>query len=84
MSFQMQNFGTVANVVGSTDMIAMIPHSLAVKFAEQLPLQIIDPPIRLPRIKSAAYWHERSQNDTGHQWLRQLIVKVAKESSIVP
>ena len=82
MSFQMQNFGTVANVVGATDMIAMIPYSLAVKFAEQLPLQIIDPPIRLPRIKYAAYWHERSQHDTGHQWLRQLIVKAAKESSL--
>ncbi len=81
MSFQMQNFATVANAVSSTDMIAMIPQSLAVKFSGQFDLQIIDPPIRLPRIKYAAYWHERSQNDIGHQWLRQLIVKVAKESS---
>ena len=81
MSFQMQNFATVANAVSSTDMIAMIPYSLAIKFSEQLGLQIVDPPIRLPRIKYAAYWHERSQNDVGHQWLRQLIVKVAKESS---
>lgn len=80
MSFQMQNFATVANAVSSTDMIAMIPYSLAIKFSEQLGLQIVDPPIRLPRIKYAAYWHERSQNDVGHQWLRQLIVKVAKES----
>lgn len=84
MSFQMQNFATVANAVSETDMIAMIPHSLAVKFAKQLALQIVDPPIRLPRIKYAAYWHERSQNDPGHQWLRQLIVKVAKESTAQP
>ena len=81
MSFQMQNFATVANAVSATDMIAMIPHSLAVIFSRQFDLQIVDPPIRLPRIKYSAYWHERSQNDMGHQWLRQLIVKIAKEST---
>jgi len=83
MSFQMQNFATVASAVSATDMIAIIPNSLAVKFSRQFALQIVDPPIRLPRIKYAAYWHERSQNDTGHQWLRHLIVKVAKESAVV-
>ncbi len=84
MSFQMQNFATVASAVSATDMIAIIPNSLAVKFSRQFALQIVDFPIRLPRIKYAAYWHERSQNDTGHQWLRHLIVKVAKESAALP
>jgi len=78
MTFQVQNFMTVPSSLIKTDIIASLPQSLAISLAEKLPLQILEPPIRLPRIHYSAYWHERNQNDAGHKWLRQTVLESAQ------
>ena len=79
MTFQVQNFMTVPSSLLDTDIIAAIPKSLAISLAKRIPLQILEPPIRLPRINYSAYWHERNQNDVGHKWLRQTVYESAQE-----
>lgn len=69
--FYLQNFLTIPATLSGTDAVAALPARLAARFAQQYPLQLLEPPIRLPRIRYAAYWHERNQNDRGHRWLRQ-------------
>lgn len=76
--FHLQNFLTVPATVAGTDAIAPLPQRLAERFAQQYPLRLLEPPVRLPRIRYAAYWHERSQNDPGHRWLRQLVQQAAQ------
>jgi DNA-binding transcriptional LysR family regulator len=68
--FLVQNFLTIPSIVSRTNMLATLPRILARAFAAQYQLQLLDVPIRLPRIRYAAYWHERSQKDLGHRWLR--------------
>lgn len=77
-SFLVQNFLTIPSALAGTDIIATLPYSLAAIFAEQHPLQVLEPPLRLPRVRYAAYWHERSQNDVGHRWLRELLAEVGR------
>jgi DNA-binding transcriptional LysR family regulator len=55
-----------------------VPLRLANFLRKQHPLQILEPPLRLPRIRYAAYWHERSQKDPGHRWLRGLLLDSAR------
>jgi DNA-binding transcriptional LysR family regulator len=76
--FQLQNFLSVPLALGGTDLIATVPLSFARMFAKQYPLQVVEPPIRLPRIRYAAYWHERNQKEPGHRWLRDMVSAVAK------
>lgn len=76
--FLLQNFLTVPAMLAGTDVIAALPRGLAMRFAQQYPLQILECPVRLPRVRYAAYWHERSQNDAGHRWLRQAVLEAAK------
>jgi DNA-binding transcriptional LysR family regulator len=46
-------------------------------FLENLHLAICQPPYSLPSHYTARlYWHIRSQNDPGHQWLRKLLKKI--------
>jgi DNA-binding transcriptional LysR family regulator len=71
--FYLQNFLTIPATLAGTDAVAALPARLAARFAQQYPLQLLEPPIRLPRIRYAAYWHERNQNDPGHSWLRQVV-----------
>ena len=75
--FLLQNFLTVPHALVGTDAIATLPRTLAVAFAAQHPLQVLEPPLKLPRIRYAAYWHERNQRDEAHKWLRAAVLRAA-------
>ena len=77
--FQVQNFLTIPSMMAGNDLIATMPLRLARALQAQHPLQILEPPLRLPRVRYAAYWHERSQKDPGHRWLRGLLMETARE-----
>ncbi len=81
-SFLVQNLHTIPTTLGGTDMIATLPLSQALAFAEQYPLQILEPPLRLPRVRYGAYWHERSQKDEGHRWMRQRVQEAAQAAAL--
>ena len=55
--------GTVIRVVGV---------ALVVALAASLGLVAFKPPLQLPRIEIAQYWHERFHRDAAHRWLRAM------------
>jgi DNA-binding transcriptional LysR family regulator len=55
-----------------TDAVATLPLSIATVLAEDLDLQIIRPPLRLPKIDIFQYWHDRLHRDPGNQWVRSI------------
>lgn len=77
--FLVQNFQTIPNLLPGTDLIATVPRMLALEYAAQHPLKILEPPLRLPAVRYAAYWHERNHRDAAHQWLRAALLAAARE-----
>lgn len=73
-----QNYLTVLDAVARSDLIATIPERLAKNFAQQLSLQILDPPLKLPDFRIAVFWHERSHKNPRHRWFRDQITAVAR------
>jgi DNA-binding transcriptional LysR family regulator len=67
---RLSSFVAAAIVASRTEGIATVPANLAIVFAECLDLATFRPPISLPPIEIAQYWHERNQGDPGHRWLR--------------
>jgi DNA-binding transcriptional LysR family regulator len=67
---QMPSFVAAAVVASQTDGIATIPANLAHALSG-LQLAVFRPPIAIPPIEVAQYWHERYQKDPGHRWLRE-------------
>ena len=61
-----------AIVAAETDGVATLPTNLADRLAGPLDLVAFEPPISLPRIEIAQFWHERYHRDAGHKWLRNL------------
>jgi DNA-binding transcriptional LysR family regulator len=53
-----------------TDAVATLPLSIATVLAEDLDLEVIEPPVRLPKIEIFQYWHERFHREPGNQWIR--------------
>jgi len=78
LSFQVQNFLSIPHALLGTTTIATLPRALGLVFADQYGLQVCDVPLRLPRVRYAAYWHERAQKDPGHRWLRGILKGAAE------
>ena len=55
-----------------SDAVAVLPHSIATVLAQDLDLQIIRPPVKLPKIDIYQYWHDRLHRDPGNQWIRSV------------
>jgi DNA-binding transcriptional LysR family regulator len=69
---RLSSFIAATIVASRTDGIATVPENVAMHLAEQLRLATFRPPIPLPPIEIAQYWHERCHRDPGHRWLRTL------------
>jgi len=69
---RLSSFIAATIVASRTDGVATVPENVAMHLAEQLRLATFRPPIPLPPIEIAQYWHERCHRDPGHRWLRTL------------
>lgn len=70
---QIPHFMSVPRLVAASDMISVVPLSLAARFAGVYGLRILEPPMALPRILLKQFWHRRMDNDPALSWLRSLI-----------
>jgi DNA-binding transcriptional LysR family regulator len=71
---KLPSFIAAALVAAGSDGIATIPSNLAEALKERLRLVAFRPPLSMPPIMVAQYWHERYHRDAGHRWLRQACV----------
>lgn len=67
----------VPAIVAASDLVAVMPESLAGRFATAQRLALIDLPLPDPAFTWALYWHRRHSGDQGLAWLRDRIVSLA-------
>jgi len=72
-----QSFLTIPAVVARTDAIATVPALLTRGAGAPPSVRVLQPPLELPPLQGALYWHERTNADPRHRWLRGLIAEVA-------
>lgn len=73
---RLQNFVVLPTVVAHTDLVAIVPHSIADELSTNHPLKLMMPPISLPDFDIKQYWHKRFHSDAGNQWLRSQIAQL--------
>jgi len=62
-----------------TDAVATLPRSVAAVLARDLDLELVLPPIRLPKIDIYQYWHERFHREARNQWIRAIFLSLFSE-----
>jgi DNA-binding transcriptional LysR family regulator len=77
-------FISAAVLAKHTDAIATLPMSIATVLAKDLDLQIITPPLKLPKIEIYQYWHECLHREPGMKWMRGEFLKLFKEPNERP
>jgi DNA-binding transcriptional LysR family regulator len=65
-------FAAAAHIARHSDMVATLPRTLAESMARDLDLQLVTPPVELPKMEIALYWHDRFHRDAGNQWIRSV------------
>ena len=61
-----------------TQMLSIVPASLAAALAKSGDLIRRDPPYPVETKTIRAVWHARDEQDVGHAWLRELVAKTAR------
>jgi len=69
-------FAALPMLVLDSDLLVIVPQRLAALLATHLPIKILPPPISIPPMSVAIYWHERYHRDSANKWLRQAFVKL--------
>jgi len=67
------SFATAALVARHSDAVAILPMTLARDICEELDLAVLPPPLALPSLDIAQYWHDRVHREPGNQWIRALV-----------
>lgn len=79
VQFRVQDSLALCNVVAHSDLIGTLPERFARALADKFPLQVMPIPMAIAEIRQAMYWHERTHNEPGHQWFRNLVAELAKK-----
>lgn len=79
VALRVPNFLVAPMVTAGTDLVWTLPSRIARIFADYLPLRIFPPPIDIPTFTISQLWHERSQHDPGHRFLRSTMAAVARD-----
>ncbi|MEO8298180.1 MAG: LysR family transcriptional regulator [Burkholderiales bacterium] len=70
------DFLGVESMIESTDMIATMPTPIAVFFAKNGLVKLLDLPLPIPPYTPRARWHERFHLDPANQWLRRIVTDI--------
>ena len=75
------HFAAVPSIVCQTDMVATLPHRLALRFARQYDLVILDLLYEPLDVPIDLVWHQRAEQDAGTQWLISEFIHVVRAAA---
>jgi DNA-binding transcriptional LysR family regulator len=76
--FVVAGYLDAALLVSQGRYLGLLPQRLALQLAPRLGLEVLAPPLPLPKLRVAQAWHRRMQDDPAHRALRQAVARVAE------
>lgn len=70
---EVQHYLAVPMIMKDSDLLAVVPLTVAEALAKINNLRIMALPFDVPNLSLKQYWHRRSNGDPGHKWLRSQI-----------
>lgn len=71
------HFGLMPQMVASSLLVLTTGRQFCERYAAQLPLAILPPPIALPQMRYYQLWHDRTHNSSAGVWLREAVKNTA-------
>lgn len=73
VQFQVPYFTLLPQLVIGTDLIGLIPKSLALHYSRTFPIDIFEPPFSLPKMDLVVIWARAREEYADLKWLRQTV-----------
>jgi len=67
------------DIVSRTDCVAIMPRAVASRLRSEFAVRLLPLPMRTEGFKLALYWHDRCASDPLQQWLRAVVIKLARQ-----
>ena len=71
------HFGLLPRIVASSLLILTTGRQFCERYVNQLPVRILDCPVRFPELVYYQLWHERTHQSAAGRWLRERVKGVA-------
>eukprot|EP01035_Chromulina_nebulosa_P039224 gene39223-53027_t len=75
IAYMVNKVWSMPAMVGSTDLVTVLPRRYAELMAPLFNLEIHEPPIPIAAQDYHMIWHEKNTDDPGHKWLRDTLMK---------
>jgi len=69
------NYLTAPQLIGNSDMVALLPELLLRRFRSHIDLIEIHMPVEVPPLDIYLSWHDRTHRHPAHMWFREQVVK---------
>jgi len=70
-------FASLPTLLAGTPIIVTMQRKLAERLAGITPMRTFAPPTPIPDIIETLYWHQRSEHDKAHAWLREAMARAS-------
>ena len=70
-------FQQAMSMISGTRMVAIVPSRLFALHGAYYSLKAVPAPLPLEELDETAFWHPRSDGDSGHRWLRKALAQIA-------
>src|SRR5688572_16203246 len=68
-------------VLPGSALAATLPERVASLYKPALPIKVFPLPFAVPQTQEVLLWHKRHESDPAHSWLREMIARLARDSS---
>lgn len=80
--FLVPYFTLLPQIVVGSDLIAVIPRSLATQYSRSYEIEAFKLPYTIPPLELAMIWTVKRSSNSGLQWLRGVIKRVVAEEDV--
>ncbi|MHC5351890.1 LysR family transcriptional regulator [Metapseudomonas furukawaii] len=70
---QTSHYMSVPSIIESSDLIVVLPRTVANLYTHKVDVKIVEPPLEIPRYDLKQYWHARFHKAPRSLWLRGII-----------
>ncbi len=76
ISLRMSHHMSAPGLVENSDLMVVLPRTLAERFTRSWEVRVVAPPKEIPGYDLKQYWHRRHAKDPARQWLRQAVAQL--------
>ncbi|SIT47256.1 putative transcription regulator protein [Paraburkholderia ribeironis] len=76
VALSVASFLVLPEILRTSDLLAVVPRRL---IRESEGLALLAPPLEIPGFTKMAVWHERTDRDPAHRWVRELLFETCAE-----